>query len=54
MFTALLLRCQSAGCAAGVEIRGTLVAGVENAVYGVGECQIKVCVGEMLTAAADF
>lgn len=37
-----------------VEIRGTLVAGVEDAVYRFNEFQIKACVREMVTAATDF
>lgn len=37
-----------------VEIRGTLVAGVEDAVYRFNEFQIKACVREMVMAATDF
>lgn len=37
-----------------VEIRETLVAGVENAVYRFNLFQIKACIREMVTAATDF
>lgn len=54
----LLRRCavlQETKCSRiGAEIREALVAGVENAVYRLSERQIKVCVGEMETAASDF
>lgn len=36
------------------QIRGTLVAGGENAVYRFNEYKIKVRVREIATAASDF